>query len=94
MKKLSLSHTNSCCNDSVDDYRQLMTGTQAIVIFSLIKHQLDCLNGINSAGFISGYRGSPLAKLDIELWKEKANLVKENITFTPGVNEELAATAV
>lgn len=94
MKSLSLLYTNSCCNDSVDSYRKLITGTQAIVRFSFMQRQLDCLNGINSAGFISGYRGSPLAKLDIELWKEKANLAKEGITFTPGVNEELAATAV
>ncbi|TXE57045.1 indolepyruvate ferredoxin oxidoreductase family protein [Serratia nematodiphila] len=94
MGKSSISHASSCDNESVDDYRQIMTGTQAIIKFSFMQHQLDCINGINSAGFISGYRGSPLAKLDIELWKEKDNLAKENITFTPGVNEELAATAV
>jgi indolepyruvate ferredoxin oxidoreductase len=77
-----------------DSHYQLMTGTQAIVRFTLMQHQYDSRNGINTAGFISGYRGSPLAKLDIELWKEKDALTKENITFAPGVNEELAATAL
>jgi indolepyruvate ferredoxin oxidoreductase len=50
--------------------------------------------GINTAGFISGYRGSPLGGLDLELWKAKKHLKASNIEFTPGLNEDLGATMV
>jgi len=54
----------------------------------------DLAAGLNTAGFISGYRGSPLGGLDQALWKAKKHLEDHHIHFTPGVNEELAATAV
>jgi indolepyruvate ferredoxin oxidoreductase len=50
--------------------------------------------GLNTAGFISGYRGSPLGGYDQALWKAKKHLAQNHIVFQPGVNEELAATAV
>jgi indolepyruvate ferredoxin oxidoreductase len=50
--------------------------------------------GLNTAGFISGYRGSPLGGYDQALWQAKKHLAAQNIVFQPGVNEELAATAV
>ena len=50
--------------------------------------------GYNTAGFISGYRGSPLGTLDEALWSAETYLDKHNIKFVPGINEDLAATAV
>lgn len=71
-----------------------MTGTQALVRLPLLQKQRDVLRGLNTAGFVSGYRGSPLGNLDRELWKAKDYLQKQHIQFEPGVNEELGATAV
>ena len=50
--------------------------------------------GLNTAGFISGYRGSPLGAYDSALWQAKALLEQNDIRFQPGLNEDLAATAV
>ena len=71
-----------------------MSGTQALVRLPLLQRQRDLAAGLNTAGFISGYRGSPLGGYDQALEKAKAHLDKHHITFMPGVNEELAATAV
>ncbi|MCP4008573.1 MAG: indolepyruvate ferredoxin oxidoreductase family protein, partial [Proteobacteria bacterium] len=60
----------------------------------LIQKQRDLEAGLNTGGFISGYRGSPLGTLDKELWSIKGLLKSSNIVFQPGVNEDLAATAV
>jgi indolepyruvate ferredoxin oxidoreductase len=72
----------------------LMTGTQALVRVPMILRELDRRAGLNTAGFISGYRGSPLGGLDLELWRVKKLLDQHDILFQPGVNEDLAATAV
>ena len=74
--------------------RAYMTGTHALVRLPMLQRQRDLLNGLNTAGFISGYRGSPLGAYDQALWKAKKFLKENHIHFTPGVNEELAATAV
>ncbi len=74
--------------------RVFLTGTQALARIPLMQKQLDKENGLNTAGFIAGYRGSPLATLDKELWTLKDTLKEEQIEFIPAVNEELAATAV
>ncbi|WP_339863570.1 indolepyruvate ferredoxin oxidoreductase family protein [Paremcibacter congregatus] len=71
-----------------------LTGTQALVRIPLLQAEADKKAGLNTAGFISGYRGSPLGNYDRELWTCGATLKEHNITFTPGINEELAATAV
>ncbi len=71
-----------------------ITGIEALVRLPILQHQRDCERGLNTAGFISGYRGSPLAGLDQTLWKAKPFLQKHHIHFQPGVNEDLAATAV
>jgi indolepyruvate ferredoxin oxidoreductase len=71
-----------------------LTGVQALVKIPLVLRQLDRQAGLNTAGFISGYRGSPLSTLDQQLWKAKRFLADNQIRFVPGVNEELAATAV
>ncbi len=72
----------------------LMTGTQALVRLPLLQRELDRAAGLNTAGFISGYRGSPLGTYDLELWRVQKLLEQHDILFQPGVNEDLAATAV
>ncbi len=85
--------------DLQDRYRRrsgrvFLTGTQALVRLPLIQRELDRQQGLNTAGFISGYRGSPLGGYDQALWGAKQFLQEQDITFHPGINEELAATAV
>ena len=74
--------------------RAYMSGIQALVRLPMLQRQRDAAQGINTAGFISGYRGSPLGGLDQSLWKAKKHLASNQIVFQPGVNEDLAATAV
>src|ERR671912_2746711 len=71
-----------------------LTGTQAIIRLLLMQHERDRLAGLNTAGFVSGYRGSPIGGLDQNLWRARDFLERANIVFQPGLNEELAATAV
>jgi indolepyruvate ferredoxin oxidoreductase len=74
--------------------RAYMSGVQALVRLPMLQQQRDQAAGLNTAGFISGYRGSPLGTLDQHLWKAKKHLAGHQIVFQPGVNEDLAATAV
>ena len=74
--------------------RVFLTGSQALARLPMLQKELDSANGLNTAGFISGYRGSPLGGLDKTLWQAKKFLQSHNIHFQPGVNEELAATSV
>ncbi len=74
--------------------RVFMTGTQALIRLMMLQRERDRLAGINTAGFISGYRGSPLGGLDQALWRAKKHLEPHHIVFQPGVNEDLAATAI
>jgi indolepyruvate ferredoxin oxidoreductase len=74
--------------------RVFLTGTQALVRIALMQRTMDKAAGLNTAGFISGYRGSPLGAVDQELWRAKSFLAENNIEFLPAVNEDLAATAV
>ena len=74
--------------------RVFITGTQAIIRMLLMQHERDRLAGLNTAGFVSGYRGSPIGGLDQNLWRAKKWLEKHDIVFQPGLNEELAATAL
>ena len=74
--------------------RAFMSGVQALVRLPMLQRERDALGGKNTAGFISGYRGSPLGGYDQALWKAAEHLKKQNIVFQPGVNEELAATAL
>ena len=74
--------------------RAFMSGVQALVRLPMLQRQRDALAGLNTAGFISGYRGSPLGGYDQALWAAKKHLAANQIVFQPGVNEELAATAV
>ena len=74
--------------------RAFMSGVQALVRLPMLQRQRDAQNGLNTAGFISGYRGSPLGSYDQALWSARKHLAENNIVFQPGVNEELGATAV
>ncbi|MGJ7916976.1 indolepyruvate ferredoxin oxidoreductase family protein [Massilia sp. LXY-6] len=74
--------------------RVYMSGTQALVRLPMLQQQRDRRAGLKTAGYVSGYRGSPLGALDQQLWKAKHHLAGHGIVFQPGVNEELAATAV
>ncbi|WP_321811899.1 MULTISPECIES: indolepyruvate ferredoxin oxidoreductase family protein [unclassified Burkholderia] len=74
--------------------RVYISGTQALVRLPMLQKARDRKVGLNTAGFVSGYRGSPLGALDQSLWKAKRHLEANDIVFQPGVNEDLAATAV
>ncbi len=74
--------------------RVYLSGTQALVRLALEQSRLDRVRGWNTAGFISGYRGSPLGGVDQTLWAAQALLDAHDIRFLPAINEELGATAV
>ena len=76
------------------DGRVFLTGTQALARIMFDQARRDRDQGLNTAGFVSGYRGSPLGGLDLELWRNRAKLEQDRITFMPAVNEDLGATAV
>ncbi|MBL4680614.1 MAG: indolepyruvate ferredoxin oxidoreductase family protein [Pseudomonadales bacterium] len=71
-----------------------LTGSQALARLPMLQQEKDRASGLNTAGFISGYRGSPLGGLDKTLWQAQSHLQEHNIYFQPGINEDLAATAV
>ncbi len=79
---------------TLDHGRAFMSGVQALVKLPMLQQARDQLLGKNTAGFISGYRGSPLGNYDQALVKAKKYLKAHHIVFQPGVNEELAATAL
>ena len=74
--------------------RILLSGTQALARLPLVQIQRDRQAGLHTAGFISGYRGSPLGNYDMELWRIRHLLDQHDVRFVPAVNEELGATAV
>ena len=71
-----------------------MTGIQALVRLPMAQIRRDRAAGLNTAGFVTGYRGSPLGGYDQQLFAARKHLDQYNIKFQPGVNEDLAATAV
>ncbi len=77
-----------------DRGRVLLSGTQALVRLLLLQRARDAAAGLNTAGFVSGYRGSPLGGFDQQLGRERKRLDAAGVKFEPGVNEDLAATAV
>jgi indolepyruvate ferredoxin oxidoreductase len=76
------------------DGQIFLTGTQALVRLMIMQRQRDAAAGINTQGFISGYRGSPLGMVDQAVWKAGKQFEEQGIRFLPAINEELAATAV
>lgn len=78
----------------LEEGRIYLTGTQALIRLLFIQRRRDLIAGLNTAGFISGYRGSPMTVVDQQLWRAKKELDEHHIKFWPGLNEDLAATAV
>jgi len=74
--------------------RVYLTGVQALVRLPLEQRRRDLAAGLRTAGFVSGYRGSPLGTYDLALWQAREQLEAHHVRFEPGVNEDLAATAV
>jgi indolepyruvate ferredoxin oxidoreductase len=74
--------------------RVFLTGTQALVRLLCMQKTFDEAQGLNTGGFVSGYRGSPLGAVDQELWRASALLAQHHVEFLPAINEELGATAV
>ena len=73
--------------------RVFLTGIQALVRLVLTQRRRDLAAGHDTAGYVSGYRGSPLGGLDQQLWRAKTHLDRHHVVFQPGVNEDVAATA-
>src|SRR3954471_13787039 len=74
--------------------RAFITGTQAFIRLAMLQRQRDVQAGLNTAGFITGYRGSPLGSVDTTAAKAKKYLDAHHVKFHPGMNEDLAATSV
>ncbi|MEZ5845040.1 MAG: indolepyruvate ferredoxin oxidoreductase family protein [Hyphomicrobiaceae bacterium] len=74
--------------------RQLLTGTQAVVRLALMQKERDRRAGLDTAGYVSGYRGSPIASLEGAFQRVGRQLDANDIVFHPGLNEDLAATAI
>ncbi|MSR00123.1 MAG: indolepyruvate ferredoxin oxidoreductase family protein [Gammaproteobacteria bacterium] len=79
---------------SLESGRIYLTGSQALVRLPMMQRRRDLAEGLNTAGFISGYEGSPLGGYDLSLKQAAAHLRKHQIHFQPGLNEEMGATAV
>ena len=91
MNQLNTIRLDDCFTKNND--LALMNGVQALVRLLIEQAKLDKDNGLLTKGYVSGYPGSPLGTLDLELGRAKIHLDKYNIVFQPAVNEELAATA-
>jgi indolepyruvate ferredoxin oxidoreductase len=72
----------------------LLNGTQALVRLMLMQKARDRASGLNTAGLVTGYRGSPLGGVDMQMQRAQKHLSAADILFQPGLNEDLAATAL
>ncbi|MEM9392435.1 MAG: indolepyruvate ferredoxin oxidoreductase family protein [Pseudomonadota bacterium] len=72
----------------------LLNGTQALVRLCLMQAARDRAAGLNTAGYVTGYRGSPLGAVDMQMSRAQDLLKRAQVTFEPGLNEDLAATAL
>ena len=79
---------------TVDQGQIFLSGVQMLARLPMLQKARDLRAGLNTAGYVSGYRGSPLGGLDLALWKAKKHLERHDVVFQPGLNEDLAATAV
>ena len=92
---MTITATVTLDDKYVQDQGQVyLSGIQALVKLPMLQHLRDQAAGLSTGGFVSGYRGSPLGGLDKELWRAEAFLARHQIRFQPGLNEDLAATAV
>lgn len=81
-------------NLSATSGRIFLTGTQALVRMLLSRKRADAAAGLHTAGFVTGYRGSPLAGVDTTMWRHREALDAHKVSFMPAINEDLAATIV
>ncbi|WP_310635255.1 hypothetical protein [Burkholderia cenocepacia] len=81
-------------NTEKSSRREFITDIQALVRLPMLQRERDRARGLSTAGLISGYRGSPLGAYDQQLWKASKQLAEHDIVFQPGLNEDLAATAL
>ena len=79
---------------NLDSGRIYLTGSQALVRLLFVQRRRDVASGRNTAGFISGYRGSPMTVMDQEMWRAEAQAEAHHVHFWPAVNEHMAATAI
>lgn len=79
---------------SLDEGRIFLNGTQALVRLTLMQRRRDLAAGLNTAGYVTGYRGSPLGGMDREFGAAARHLSEHHVKFHPAVNEDLAATAI
>ncbi len=92
--QVSLANVSLDDKYALEEGRVFLTGTQALVRLPMMQRQRDQARGLQTGCYISGYRGSPLGGFDQQLWQAKPFLEKNHIVFQPGVNEDLAATAL
>ena len=78
----------------LNETRIFCSGTQALIRLCLMQHERDKLASLNTGGYVSGYRGSPVGGLDLQFMRAKKYLAPRNIIFQSGLNEDLAATAI
>ena len=91
---MTLAHVSLDDKYDLSKRRIFATGYQALVRLTLMQKELDRRAGLNTAGYISGYRGSPLGGLDLQFMRAKRWLERSDVLFESGLNEDLAATAV
>jgi indolepyruvate ferredoxin oxidoreductase len=91
---MTLAHVSLDDKYDLTKRRIFATGYQALVRLTLMQKELDRRAGLNTAGYVSGYRGSPLGGLDQQFMRAKRWLDRSEIVFQPGINEDLAATAL
>ncbi len=91
---MSLNHVTLDDKYDLTKSRVFVTGYQALVRLTLMQKELDRRAGLNTAGYVTGYRGSPLGGLDYQFQRVAALLQKNDVVFQPGINEDLAATAL
>jgi indolepyruvate ferredoxin oxidoreductase len=89
LQEISLNDRFDLSKDTV-----LLNGTQALVRLVLLQRARDLAAGLNTAGLVTGYRGSPLGAVDMQMSRASKLLAASEVTFQPGLNEDLAATAL
>lgn len=72
----------------------LLNGTQALVRLTMMQKARDTAAGLNTAGYVTGYRGSPVGAIDMQMERAEKQLKASDVKFSPGLNEDLAATAL
>ena len=91
---MALNHVTLDDKYDLDKTRVFVTGFQAIVRLCLMQKERDRRAGLNTAGYVTGYRGSPLGGLDYQFQRAASHLAPRNVKFQTAINEDLAATAL